>query len=92
MSVDQPAAVDDAARELVAAVRVFVIEAMRQDLRLQTQGDEDAADAYARACMEDLPERCLPALVAAHDALAAALNVASPGAPPILSLITEEPA
>ncbi len=42
--------------------------------------------------MENLPERRLLALVAAHDALAAALNAASPEAPPILSLTTEEPA
>ena len=84
--------VDAAARELAATVQAFVIEAMQEDLRLQTQGDEDVADAYARACMESLPECRLPALVAAHDALAAALNAASPEATPILSLVTERPA
>ncbi len=36
MSANQSHAVDAAARELVAAVRAFVIEAMREDLRLQT--------------------------------------------------------
>ena len=91
MNDNQPHAVDAAAREMAAAVRAFVTETMREDLRLQTKGDEDAAHAYARACMESLPER-LPALVAAHDVLAVALNAASPEAPPILSLTTEEPA
>lgn len=84
--------VDATARELVAAVRAFVDETMRDVLRMQMQGGEDATNAYARACMENIPQRRLPDLVAAHDALAAALNVASPDEPPILSLDTEEPA
>ncbi len=92
MSTNQPPAVDPAARELVAAVRAFVDEMMRDALRMQMQGDEDATNAYARACMEYLPQRRIPALAAAHDTLAAALNAASPGTPPILSLATERPA
>ena len=91
MSTSQPPAVDSAAREMVAAVRTFVGEMVRDVLQMQMQGDEDAANAYARACMEYLPQCCIPTLVASHDALAAALNAASPKAPPILSLTTEEP-
>ena len=92
MSTDLPPAVNVAVREMAAVIREFVDEVMRAALRMQTQGDEDAANAYARAWMEDLPERRIPVLIAAHDALAAALNAASPEAPPILSLTTERPA
>ena len=92
MSDNQPPAVDPAARDLVAAVRTFVGEVMRDLLRMQMQGGEAATNAYAHACMENLPEHRLPTLVAAHDALAAAINAASPDAAPILSLTTEEPA
>ncbi len=92
MSTNQPPAVDPAARELVAAVRTFVDELMRDVLRMEMQGGEDATNAYARACMEYLPQRHIPAVVAAHDALAAALNAASPEVPPILSMTTEKPA
>ena len=92
MSDTQPPAVDPAARDLVAAVQAFVDEMMRDALQMQMQDDEDATNAYARACMEYLPQRRLPALVAAHDALAAALNVASPEVPPILSMTTKKPA
>ena len=91
MSANQPPAVDPTARELVAAVRAFVDEMMRNVLRMQMQGDEDATNAHARACMEYLPRR-LPALAAAHDVLAAALNAASPEVPPILSITTKKPA
>ena len=92
MSTSQPPTVDPAVRELVAAVRTFVDELMRDVLRMQMRGGEVVTNAYARACMENLPERRLPALIAAHDTLAAALNAASPEAPPILSLTTERPA
>lgn len=92
MSTDQPPTVDPSAREMVAAVRTFVDELMRDVLRMQMRGGEDVTNAYARACMENLPQRRIPALVAAHDTLAAALNAASPDAPPILSLTTERPA
>ena len=92
MSADQPPAVDPAAHDLVAAVRAFVDEMMRDVLRMQMQGGEAATNAYAHACMGNLPQHRLPALVAAHDALAAALNAAAPDAPPILSLTTESPA
>ena len=92
MSTNQPPAIDPAARELVAAVRTFVREVMRDLLRMDMQGGEAATNTYAHACMENLPEHRLPGLVAAHDALAAALNAASPDAPPILSLTTELPA
>ena len=92
MSDSQAPAVDSAARELIAIVRTFVDEAMRDALRMQMQGGEDTTNVYARACMENMPEHRIPALVAAHDTLAAALNAASPEAPPIMSLTTEEPA
>lgn len=92
MSTSQPPAIDPTAREMVAAVREFVQELMRDVLRMGMQGGEDATNAYAHACMENLPRRRLPGLVAAHDTLAAALNAASPEAPPILSLTTERPA
>ena len=92
MSADQPPAVDATAREMAAAVRAFVDELMRDVLRMQMQGGEDATNAYAHACMENLARHRVPALVAAHDALAAALNAASPEAPPIRSLTTERPA
>ena len=91
MTDSQPPAVDATARALIAAVRAFVDESMRDVLRMQMQGGEDATNAYARACMENLPERRIPPLVAAHDTLAAALNAASPEASPILSLTTERP-
>lgn len=90
MSDSQPPAVDATARALIAAVRAFVGEAMNDVLRMQ--GGEDATNAYARACMENLPKRRIPPLVAAHDTLAAALNAASPEAPSIRSLTTERPA
>ncbi|HEY0202667.1 MAG TPA: hypothetical protein VGC15_00775 [Acetobacteraceae bacterium] len=64
---------------------------MNDALRMQTQNGEDATNAFARACIEDIPNRRLTALVAAHDALATALNAASPEATPILSLVTERP-
>ena len=92
MSTNLPPAVNVAAREITAIVRTFVDEAMRDALRMQMQDGEDATNAYARACIEDIPNRRLPALVAAHDALAAALNAASSEATPILSLVTEHPA
>ena len=92
MSADQPPALDPAARTMAVAVRTFVGELMRDVLRMDMQGGEAATNAYAHACMANLPEHRLPALVAAHDTLAAALNAASPDAPPILSLTTEEPA
>ncbi len=92
MSANQQPTVDPTAREMAAAVRTFVDEVMRDALRMQMQGGEDATNAYARACMENLPQHRIPALVAAHDALAAALNAASPDALPILSLTTEKPA
>lgn len=50
MNDNQPPAVDPAARELIAAVRVFVDEAMRDVLRMQMQGGENATNACARAC------------------------------------------
>ena len=92
MSINQPPAVDPAARELATAVQAFVDELMRDVLRMEMQEGEDAMNAYARACMEYLPQRHIPTVVAAHNALAAALNAASPETPPILSIITEKPA
>ena len=92
MNADQPPALDPAARAMTAAVRTFVGELMQDVLRMDMQGSEAAADTYAHACMANLPEHRLPTLVAAHDALAAALNAASPDAAPILSLTTEKPA
>lgn len=65
---------------------------MRDLLRMEMQGGEPATNAYAHTCMENLAEFRLPALVAAHDDLAASLNAASPETPPILSLTTERPA
>ncbi len=91
MSTDQSSAIDPAARELVAVVRAFVDEMMHNVLRMQMQGDEDATNAHARACMEYLPQR-LPTLAASHDVLAAALNAASPEVAPILSMTTKKPA
>ncbi len=84
--------VDPAARELVAAVRTIVGQVMTDCFRMQMQGSEQAADSYAHACLDEMPATRIPALVAAHDKLAAALNAASPGVPPILSLNTEQPA
>ena len=92
MNADQPRALDPAARAMTAAVRTFIGELMRDLVRMDMQGGEAAANAYAHACMENLPRHRVPTLVAAHDALAAALNAASPEAPPILSLTTEDPA
>ena len=90
-NIPAPDAVNLTARDLVAEVRTLVNAIMQDVLRMNMQGGEVATNAYARACMENLPERWLPDLVAAHDALGAALNAASPDVPPILSLDTEEP-
>jgi hypothetical protein len=87
--------VDPAARELVAAARALVAELGQDMLRLgmaQAKGGEAAGDYYARACVEETWHRRMPLLVAVHDKLAAALNAASPDAPPLLSLTTEGPA
>jgi hypothetical protein len=51
-----------------------------------------SAESHAYATLDDMLIKRLPALVEAHDVLAAALNAASPEAPPILSLVTEQPA
>ena len=71
MSTDQPPAIDAVARAMTAAVRTFVGEVMRDLLQMDMQGGEAAMNACAHACMERLPQRCIPALVASHDALAA---------------------
>ncbi len=97
MSGQQPKsdAVDPAAREIVAAARVLVTELGRDMFRLgiaQAEGGEAAGDRYARACVEETWSRRVPALVAVHDKLAAALNAASPDALPLLSMTTDEPA
>ncbi len=83
---------DRAAREMVAAVRSIVGQVMVDILRMGMQRPEAEADRYARACLEEMPARRIPALVAAHDKLGAALNSTAPEAPPILSLTTERPA
>ena len=44
MSDSQAPAVDSAARELIAIVRTFVDEAMRDALRMQMQGGEDTTN------------------------------------------------
>lgn len=94
MSASQPAptGVEPAAREMVKAVRVLVEQIIADVVRIRMERDEGEADMYAHACMGEMPVRRLPALVAAHDNLAAALNAASPDFPPILSLTTERPA
>ena len=88
-------AVDVAARELVAMARHLVTELGRDMLRLEmaeAEKGDAAADQYARACVEETWRRRMPPLVAVHDKLAAALNAASPDAPPLFSLTTEDPA
>ncbi len=97
MSGQQPEsdAVNPAAREIVALARVLVTELGRDMLRLgiaQAEGGEAAGDRYARDCLEETWRSRMPTLVAVHDKLAAALNAASPDAPPLLSLTTEGPA
>jgi len=62
MSGNQSPAVDPTAREMIAAVREFVQELMRDVFRMGMQGGENATNAYAHACMENLPEHRLPAL------------------------------
>jgi hypothetical protein len=88
----KPAEVDPAARMLVATVRSVVDQVMRSVLQMQMCPTEAEADRYAHAVLDDMTAAQLPALVGAHDILAAALNAASPDAPPILSLTTERPA
>ena len=88
----KPADVDPAARMLVATVRTVVDQVMRSVLHVQMCATEAEAARYARAVLDELTAAQLPALVAAHDILAGALNAASPGAPPILSLTNERPA
>ena len=83
MNTDQPPTVDPAARAMTTAIRTFIGELMRDVLRMDMQGGEAATNAYAHACISNLPEHRLPALVAAHDALAAAL-----GCLPLHSLAT----
>ena len=83
--------VDQAARDLVAQVRAVVGGLMADRMRGQMEKQETGAALHALAVIEALPQRLGP-LVAAHDALGAALNAASPGVPPILSMTTEEPA
>ena len=51
MSTNQPPTVDAVARALTAIVRVFVAEAMRDNLWMQMQGGEATTNAHARACM-----------------------------------------
>ena len=90
--VPTPDAVNITARDLVTEVRAFVDEFMRDVLRMGMQGGEAATNAYARACMENIHHRRMQHLADAHDALASALNAASPDQPPILSLNKEQPA
>jgi hypothetical protein len=94
MSDDRPklADVDPAARVLVATVRTVIDQVMRSVMQMQMCATEAEADRYAHAVLDEMTAAQLPALVAAHDILAAALNTASPGEPPILSLTTERPA
>ena len=91
----QSDAVDLAAREVIAAVFGLVNQLGVDGFRLgiaQAEGGDAAGDQYARACVEETWSRRVPALVAVHDKLAAALNAASPDAPPLLSLTTLGPA
>ena len=91
----EPDAVDQAAREIVAAAFDLVDQLGRDMLRLQmaeAEKGDAAADQYARACVEETWRRRVPALVAVHDKLASALNAASPDAPLLLSLTTLRPA
>ena len=93
MTSNQPRpSVDAAAREMVAAVRTIVSQIATDCLRMQMCGSEADADRYARAVMDELLGKRLPALVRAHDSLGGALNAASPDALPILSLAAEKPA
>ncbi len=86
-----PPTADQAARDLVAQVRAIVSGLTADQARGQMERQEMGAALHALAVMEGLPQRLGP-LVAAHDALGAVLNAASPGVPPILSMTTEQPA
>jgi hypothetical protein len=92
MSDNKLPAADPAARELIAAVRTLVSQIAVDAIRVQMQGSEADKGLHAQAVLENLLGRSLRPLVAAHDALASALNATSPGAPPILSLTKERPA
>ncbi len=85
----KPAGIDPAARVLVATVQTVVDWLMRGALRMQMCSTK--AERYAHAVLDEMTAAQLPALVAAHDTLASALNATSPDAPPILSLATEYP-
>jgi hypothetical protein len=60
-------------------------------LQMQACVSVSSAESHAYAALDDMLITRIPALVEAHDALAAALNAASPDTP-ILSLVTEQPA
>jgi len=88
----KPLAIDPSARELVAAVRTLVGQIGTNVMRMLMQESEAEKGLHAQAVLEALMGKDLHPLVAAHDALASALNAASPEVPPILSLATERPA
>ncbi len=87
-----PPAIDPTAREMVAAVRTLVGQIGTNVLRMLMQESEAEKGLHAQAVLEAMMSKDLHPLVAAHDALASALNAASPDLPPILSLTTEDPA
>jgi hypothetical protein len=84
--------VDLAARAMVATVRSVVRETLEDILQMQACVSTASAESHAYAALDDMLITRLPALVEAHDALAAALNAAEPEAPAILSLVTDQPA
>jgi hypothetical protein len=87
-----PVSVNLAARAMVATVRSVVRESLEDILQMQACVSTSSAESHAYAALDDMLIARLPALVEAHDVLAAALNAATPDAPAILSLVTEQPA
>jgi hypothetical protein len=87
-----PEGVELAARSLAATVRTVVSETLRDILQMQACVSVSSAESHAYAALDDMLITRIPALVEAHDTLAAALNAASPDTPPILSLVTQRPA
>lgn len=89
---DRLPAIEPDTRDLLAAVRDIVKQFGADHMRMNMQFTDAERGLYAVAVLEQLfPERLAP-LVAAHDALAAALNDVCPGVPPVISLSTEHPA
>lgn len=89
---DRLPAIEPDTRDLLAAVRDIVKQFGTDVMRMNMQYTDAERGLYAVAVLEQLfPEKLAP-LVAAHDALAAALNAACPDAPPVTSLTTEGPA